>query len=136
LFNALLSTLETGITMLSRIAADALLLTHLVFIAFVLFGGLLVMRWLWLVWLHLPAAVWGVVAEIWHLQCPLTPLENSLRVAAGQAGYSGSFVEHYLIPLIYPAGLTPQIQLWLGGLVLALNLLIYTLLLLRLKRRR
>ncbi len=122
--------------MLLRLAADAVLLTHLLFIAFVLFGGLLLLRWHWLVWLHLPAAVWGVVAEIWHLLCPLTPLENSLREAAGQAGYSGSFVEHYLIPLIYPAGLTPQIQLWLGGLVLALNLLIYTLLLLRLKRRR
>ncbi|TWC34990.1 uncharacterized protein DUF2784 [Pseudomonas sp. SJZ079] len=122
--------------MLLRLAADAVLLTHLLFIAFVLFGGLLVLRWRWLVCFHLPAAAWGVAAELWHLQCPLTPLENSLRQAAGQAGYSGSFVEHYLVPLIYPAGLTPQIQQWLGGFVLALNLLIYALLLLRLKRRR
>ncbi len=122
--------------MLLRLAADAVLLTHLLFIAFVLFGGLLVLRWRWLAWLHLPAAVWGVVAELWHLQCPLTPLENSLRQAAGQAGYSAGFVEHYLIPLIYPAGLTPQIQLWLGGFVLVLNLLIYALILLRCQRRR
>jgi hypothetical protein len=124
--------------MLLRLAADAVLLTHLLFIAFVLFGGLLVLRWRWrwLAWLHLPAALWGVVAELWHLQCPLTPLEIGLRQAAGQAGYSAGFVEHYLIPLIYPAGLTPQIQLWLGGFVLVLNLLIYALILLRCKRRQ
>ena len=69
-----------------------------------------------------------------HLQCPLTPLENSLRQAAGQAGYAGGFIEHYLMPVIYPTGLTPQLQLWLGAVVLLLNGLIYAVVLLRLKR--
>lgn len=122
--------------MIWQLAADAVLSLHLLFIAFVLLGGLLVLRWRCWVWLHVPAAIWGVVVELLHLQCPLTPLENSLRQAAGQAGYGGGFVEHYLIPIIYPAGLTPQIQLWLGAFVLVLNVLIYSVLLLRLKRGR
>ena len=118
------------------LAADAVLLAHLLFIVFVLFGGLLVWRWYRLIWLHLPAALWGVTVEVLHLQCPLTPLENSLRQAAGQAGYAGGFVEHYLLPVIYPAGLTPQAQLWLGAFVLLFNVLIYTRLLLRRKSRQ
>ncbi|WP_296217735.1 DUF2784 domain-containing protein [Pseudomonas sp. UBA2684] len=122
--------------MIWQLAADAVLSLHLLFIVFVLLGGLLVLRWRCWVWLHVPAAIWGVVVELLHLQCPLTPLENSLRQAAGQAGYGGGFVEHYLIPIIYPAGLTPQIQLWLGAFVLVLNVLIYSVLLLRLKRGR
>ncbi|NQD95711.1 DUF2784 domain-containing protein [Pseudomonas sp. CrR25] len=120
--------------MLLRIAADAVLLVHLGFIAFVLLGGMLVLRWRWFAWLHLPAAVWGVVVELLHWQCPLTPLENSLRHAAGQAGYRGGFVEHYLLPIIYPAGLTPLIQLWLGAFVLLLNGLIYGMVWRRLRR--
>jgi len=120
--------------MIFSLAADAVLLVHLLFIAFVLLGGLLVLRWHRLVWLHLPAAVWGVIVESMHLQCPLTPLENSLRQAAGQAGYAGGFIEHYLMPVIYPTGLTPQLQLWLGAVVLLLNGLIYAVVLLRLKR--
>jgi len=122
--------------MIFSLAADAVLLVHLLFIAFVLLGGLLVLRWRWrrLVWLHLPAVVWGVVVESMHWQCPLTPLENSLRQAAGQAGYTGGFIEHYLMPIIYPAGLTPQIQLWLGAVVLLLNGLIYAVVLLRVRR--
>ncbi|MDD0842761.1 DUF2784 domain-containing protein [Pseudomonas sp. Gutcm_11s] len=122
--------------MLLRLAADAVVLVHLLFILFVLGGGLLVLRWPRLALLHLPAAAWGVAVELLHLYCPLTPLENQLRRAAGEAGYAGGFVEHYLIPLIYPAGLTPQIQLWLGALVLVVNLLVYGWLLLRLYRRR
>ena len=122
--------------MLVLLAADAVLLVHLLFIVFVLFGGLLVWRWSRLIWLHLPAALWGVTVEVLHLQCPLTPLENSLRQAAGQAGYAGGFVEHYLVPVIYPAGLTPQVQLWLGAFVLLFNVLIYTRLLLRRKSRQ
>ncbi|MDP3816918.1 DUF2784 domain-containing protein [Pseudomonas sp.] len=120
--------------MIFYLAADAVLLVHLLFIAFVLLGGLLVLRWRRLVWLHLPAVVWGVVVESMRWQCPLTPLENSLRQAAGQAGYAGGFVEHYLMPIIYPAGLTPQIQLWLGAVVLLLNGLIYAVVLLRVRR--
>ena len=111
--------------MLLRLAADALVLLHLVFILFVLGGGLLLLRWPRLAWLHLPAVAWGAVVELCHLLCPLTPWENQLRRAAGQAGYDGGFVEHYLIPLIYPAGLTSQIQLWLGALVLLVNGAVY-----------
>ena len=118
-----------------RLAADALVLLHLLFILFVLAGGLLALRWPRLALLHLPAAAWGAAVELLHLYCPLTPLENRLRQAAGQAGYDGGFVEHYLIPLIYPAGLTPQLQIWLGGGVLLVNGIIYAWLLARLSRR-
>ncbi|WP_296230615.1 DUF2784 domain-containing protein [uncultured Pseudomonas sp.] len=111
--------------MLWRMAADALVLVHLGFILFVLLGGLLLLRWPRLIWLHMPAVAWGIVVECLHLGCPLTPWENQLRRAAGQAGYDGGFIEHYLIPLIYPAGLTPQIQLWLGAIVVLVNLSIY-----------
>ncbi len=87
--------------MFYRIAADAVVSFHLLFILFVLFGGLLVLRWRWLTWLHLPAATWGVLVEVLHLECPLTRWENLFRQAAGQGGYGGGFIEHYLIPLIY-----------------------------------
>ncbi|MAE22444.1 DUF2784 domain-containing protein [Pseudomonas chengduensis] len=111
--------------MLWRMAADALVLVHLGFILFVLLGGLLALRWPRLIWLHLPAVAWGIVVECLHLGCPLTPWENQMRRMAGQAGYEGGFIEHYLIPLIYPAGLTPQIQLWLGAIVVLVNLVVY-----------
>ncbi|WP_457980415.1 DUF2784 domain-containing protein [Ectopseudomonas composti] len=114
-----------------RLAADALVVLHLGFILFVLFGGLLLLRWPRLLWLHLPAVAWGATVEFFHLLCPLTPWENQLRQAAGDAGYEGGFIEHYLIPLIYPAGLTPQIQLWLGGIVLLINATVYAYLLIR-----
>lgn len=109
----------------SAVAADAVVVFHLLFILFALLGGLLVWRWRCLVWLHVPAAMWGVLVELMHWPCPLTPLEQSLRQVAGQAGYRGGFVEHYLLPIIYPAGLTPQIQVVLGLIVLLLNGLIY-----------
>jgi len=108
--------------MFYRIAADGLVSFHLLF---VLFGGLLVLKWRRLIWLHLPAATWGVAVEVFHLECPLTRWENLFRQAAGQGGYGEGFIEHYLIPLIYPAGLTPTIQLGLGALVLLLNLTVY-----------
>lgn len=111
--------------MLYRVAADAVVFLHLVFIVFVVFGGLWVLRWRWVMALHLPAVVWGAVVELFHLYCPLTPLENALRERAGEQGYSGDFVEHYLIPLIYPSGLTPQIQLGLGAVVVLINLGVY-----------
>jgi hypothetical protein len=107
--------------MLYRIAADAVVFLHLLFIVFVVIGGLLVVRWRWLIALHLPAVTWGAVVEFFHLYCPLTPLENSLRMQAGEQGYSGDFIEHYLIPLIYPAGLTAQTQLVLGAVVVVVN---------------
>ncbi|MCJ1887758.1 DUF2784 domain-containing protein [Pseudomonas sp. LA21] len=114
--------------MLARLAADAVVLLHLGFILFVLLGGLLVLRWPRLAWLHLPAAAWGMAVEFLHLYCPLTPLENHFRQAAGDLGYDGGFIEHYLIPLIYPAGLTEAIQIGLGLVVLAINLPPYLLL--------
>lgn len=107
------------------LAADAVVVVHLLFIVFALLGGLLVWRWPWLVVLHLPAAAWGVLVELMRRPCPLTPLEQRLRMAAGEAGYSGGFIEHYVLPILYPAGLTPQIQIALGLFVLGLNLLIY-----------
>ena len=111
--------------MLYRFAADAVLLFHLTFILFALFGGLLALKWRWAPALHLPAAGWGIFIELSGRICPLTPLENSLRQQAGQVGYKGGFVEHYLLPLIYPAGLTRDVQLVLAGVVLLLNLAIY-----------
>ncbi|EGH24366.1 MULTISPECIES: DUF2784 domain-containing protein [Pseudomonas syringae group genomosp. 2] len=117
--------------MFYRVAADAVVAFHLLFIVFVLFGGLLVVSRPWLALLHVPAAAWGAAVEFLHLYCPLTPLENTLRRTAGEQGYDGGFVEHYLIPLIYPAGLTPGIQLWLGGIVLLVNVSVYGLLLMR-----
>ncbi|NMZ42259.1 DUF2784 domain-containing protein [Pseudomonas proteolytica] len=112
--------------MLLRIAADSLVLFHLCFILFVLFGGLLALRWRRVIWLHLPAAAWGMAVEFFHLPCPLTRWENLLRHLAGQEGYGADFIEHYIIALIYPAGLTPQIQLGLGALVLVINIAVYT----------
>lgn len=111
--------------MLYRIAADGLVLFHLAFILFVLFGGLLVLKWRPLIWLHLPAALWGVCVEVLHLPCPLTAWENFTRRAAGHTGYGGGFIDHYVWPVIYPAGLTSGIQWVLGAVVLGINLLIY-----------
>ncbi|MBT1261323.1 DUF2784 domain-containing protein [Pseudomonas sp. VS40] len=111
--------------MLYRLAADSLVLFHLSFILFVLFGGLLALKWRPVIWLHLPAAAWGVAVEVFHLPCPLTRWENLFRHLAGQDGYGGGFIEHYIHTLIYPAGLTPQIQLGLGALVLVINIAVY-----------
>lgn len=122
------------VSMFYRLAADAVVFAHLLFILFVLCGGLLVLRWRRLAWLHLPAVAWGMAVEFFHLYCPLTPLENHLRQAAGESGYGGGFIEHYLLALIYPSGLTPSIQLVLGTLVLGLNLAVYLGLVLRRSR--
>lgn len=113
--------------MLQRLLADALVALHLGFVAFVLGGGLLVWRWPRVAWLHLPAVVWAVWIECTAGICPLTPLENALRRAGGEAGYAGSFVEQYLVPLLYPPGLTPALQIGLGAFVLTLNGVLYAL---------
>jgi hypothetical protein len=107
------------------LAADALVLLHLAFILFALLGGLLVHRWPRVAWLHVPAVAWGALIEFNHWICPLTPLEQRLRLAAGEGGYRGGFVEHYLLPLIYPDGLTPEVQIALGLSVLGVNVLVY-----------
>lgn len=111
--------------MIYRLGADALVTFHLLFIVFVLFGGLLALKWRPLMWLHLPAAAWGVAVEVFHLTCPLTQWENLLRHKAGMGGYDGGFIEHYVLPVIYPAGLTPEIQLGLGSVVLLVNVMVY-----------
>ena len=112
--------------------ADLVLLVHFAFILFVVLGGFLVMRWPWLAWLHLPAALWGALIEFAGWICPLTPLEVSLRRAGGEAGYAGGFIERYLTPTIYPEGLTRSVQVALGLVVVVINVLVY----LRLARRR
>lgn len=122
--------------MLYRLAADAVLLVHLGFIGFVLFGGLLVAWRRAAAWVHLPAAVWGAYVELAGRACPLTALENLWRDQAGLAGYSGGFVEHYLLPLLYPLGLTRPIQYGLAAVVVGLNLLVYGWVVWRWRRRR
>ena len=109
-----------------RLLADATVAFHLVFIAFVVVGGFLVLRRPWVAWLHLPAVAWVAWLEFTGAICPLTPLENTLRTRAGEAGYAGGFIDHYLMPVIYPVGLTPQIQTMLGIAVLVLNVIVYS----------
>ncbi|WP_405232838.1 DUF2784 domain-containing protein [Lentisalinibacter salinarum] len=111
--------------MAANLAADAVLLLHAAFIVFVVAGGLIALRWPLAAAVHLPCAVWGAAIEFTGGICPLTPLEQRLRAAAGEAGYSGGFIEHYVVPLIYPAGLTPTVQLVLGSAVILVNLAVY-----------
>jgi uncharacterized membrane protein YhhN len=105
--------------------ADLVLVAHFAFVLFVVLGGLLVLRWPRLAYVHVPVAIYGALIELVGWICPLTPLENSLRAQAGEAGYQGSFVEHYILPVLYPSALTRGVQVGLGLLVLALNLAIY-----------
>lgn len=121
--------------MLYRLLADLVLVVHLIFIAFVVAGGFAAVRWPRLAWAHVPCFVWGALIEFAGWICPLTPLEVRLRIASGQAGYSGGFIERYLLPIIYPGALNREIQIWLGLSVLALNAVAYAWLLRRLRRR-
>lgn len=121
--------------MLAGLAADALVVVHLAFIVFVVLGGLLVLRWPHAVWVHLPAMAWGAWVELAGWPCPLTPLEQALRERAGEGAYSGGFVEHYLLPLLYPEGWTPQLGVVLGLAVLAVNGLVYGVVMWRRRRR-
>lgn len=108
-----------------RLAADVVLIAHFAFVLFVVLGGLLVLRWPRVAWIHVPIAIYGAVIEFVGFICPLTPLENALRERGGEAGYSGGFVEHYITATIYPSGLTRRIQLVLGIGVLVLNAVVY-----------
>ena len=108
-----------------RLLADTVVALHLAFILFVVGGGLLVLWRRWWAVLHLPAVAWGAWTEFTGTLCPLTPWEQALRRQAGEAGYAGGFVEHYIVPLIYPATLTPRLQLALGAFVLLLNAAVY-----------
>ncbi|MFO1413805.1 MAG: DUF2784 domain-containing protein [Burkholderiales bacterium] len=110
-----------------RIAADAVVALHLAFIVFAVAGGFLVLRDRRVAFLHLPAVAWVVWLEFTGALCPLTPLENALRRAAGESGYPGGFIEHYLLPVIYPAGLTADVQVLLGAGALAVNVAVYAL---------
>ncbi|MDX1554866.1 MAG: DUF2784 domain-containing protein [Xanthomonadales bacterium] len=109
-----------------KLAADLLVLIHFGFIIFVVMGGLLVFRWPKVAWAHIPAVAWGAWIELSHGVCPLTPLEQSLRNKAGTDSYDGSFIDHYIIPLIYPPGFDPQTATLLGLSVLSLNLVVYS----------
>ena len=108
-----------------RLLADLLVGMHFLFIVFVVAGGFLAWRWRRAAWVHLPVAAWGALIEFAGWVCPLTPLENQFRRAAGESGYAGGFIEHYLIPVIYPGGLTRDIQIGLGIAVIAVNLAAY-----------
>lgn len=119
-----------------RVLADAVLVFHLAFVLFVVLGGLLVLRWPKLMWVHLPAAVWGVLIEFAGWICPLTPLEKSLRRLGGEAGYEGGFIEHYVVAVLYPRGLTRGVQLGLGLAVLVITVAVYWRLLSRWRRGR
>jgi hypothetical protein len=105
--------------------ADAVLLLHFGFILFVALGGLLVLRWRRVAWIHIPCAIWGVAIEFGGWICPLTPLENWLRRLAGEATYQGDFIARYLTPVIYPEGLSREVQIGLGLAALVVNLAIY-----------
>ena len=111
--------------MLNNFLADIIVFVHLLFILFVTLGGLLVLKWKWVVYLHIPAAIWGALIEFMGWICPLTPFENHMRRLGGESGYSGDFVEQYIIPLVYPSGLTREIQIMLGIAVIVINMAVY-----------
>jgi len=122
--------------MLDRFLADFVVVFHVLFIAFAILGGLLVLRWRRVMWLHLPAVAWAVLVEVMSWPCPLTPLENHFRRRGGEAGYRESFVEHYVMPVLYPAGLTDEVQILIGGFVFAVNVAVYAVVVRRWIRRR
>jgi hypothetical protein len=120
---------------LAHLLADAVVLLHLGFILFVACGGFLALRWPKAAWVHVPAAVWGALVELAGWVCPLTPLENRLRLAAGGDAYADGFIDRYIVPVVYPAGLDRELQVALGLAVIVGNLAVYGWLLLRSRRR-
>lgn len=119
---------------MSAALADVVVVFHLAFVLFVVFGGLLALKWPRVAWAHVPAAAWGVAVELFGWNCPLTPLENELRLRAGRAGYEGDFIGRYVLPVMYPDGLTRETQLVLGAAALILNAGIYSIVLRRRRR--
>ena len=111
--------------MFVAVLADAVLVLHLLFIGLVVFGGFLCWRWPWVAWLHAPALAWGIWIEASGGLCPLTPLEQALRTAAGEAGYRGGFIEHYLVRAIYPEGLTTAVRWGIVVFVSVVNVVAY-----------
>lgn len=118
------------------VLADLVVLGHLLFVAFAVAGGLLALRWRWMPLLHLPALAWAAMVEIEGWICPLTPLENRFRALAGEGGYRGDFIEHYVLPALYPAGLTRGVQVALAGGLIAVNAMAYGVVLWRRGRGR
>jgi hypothetical protein len=116
--------------------ADAVMLVHFAFVLFVVFGSLLVLRWPWVVWLQAPALIWGLIVETAGLGCPLTPLENRLRLLGGESGYTEGFISHWLLMVLYPDFLTRSLQIVLGTSLLALNGCLYGWILARHRNRR
>lgn len=120
----------------SQLAADGVVVLHVLFIVFAVLGGFAVLRWPKLIWLHLPCAGWAAAVELMGWYCPLTPLENLLRRAADEGAYVGGFIEHYVMPILYPPGLTRDTQVLLGSIVVVLNLIAYALVVTRHRRAR
>ena len=114
--------------------ADAIVALHFAFVLFVVLGASLVLRWPRVAWFHVPAVIWGALVEFTGWICPLTPLENRLRRSAGETGYQGDFIAHYVLPVLYPNGITRRDQLVLGGVALTINIAIYAVVLARLRR--
>lgn len=119
-----------------RLLADLVVLIHFGFILFVVLGGLLVVRWPKLIWAHLPAALWGAIVELTGWICPLTPLESRLRILGGGREIADSFIAHYLLPVIYPQGLTRTVQILLGLSVVLINAAVYAFIYRRHRRLR
>ncbi len=119
-----------------RLAADTMLTAHLLYIVFVVAGGLIALRARWILWLHVPAVLWAIYVQYFGQMCPLTAWENGFRTLAGEAGYEGGFIEHYLVPIIYPPGLTLPIHLVLGTAVVLVNAAVYAWILLRARAAR
>ena len=120
--------------MIARLLADMVLLLHVAFILFALSGGLIILWKRWVVWIHLPVLLWASVVNLAGWTCPLTPLENALRALAGQAGYEGGFVEHYVVPLVYPDVMSRDLEMVSGLAVLACNVLTYAFVIHRIRR--
>lgn len=116
---------HTGRIMLYAMLADAVVVLHVLFVLFVLTGGLLALKWRWTIWLHVPAAAWGAIVEFSGWVCPLTPLEQWLRMQAGRPSYEQDFVARHLLPLLYPADLTRKEQVVLGSVVVLVNGAVY-----------
>jgi len=121
--------------MIAGLAADIILLVHLGFIVFVALGGFLVIKWHNIAFLHIPCALWGVLIAFGGWICPLTPLEMYFRQLAGQAGYNGGFIDHYVMPIVYPVDLTRRMQIAFGVTLIAVNLLVYARVLVNRTRR-
>lgn len=113
------------------VLADLVVILHFSFVLFVIGGGLLVFKWRWVMWVHLPAALWGTLVEFNGWICPLTPLEVWLRVAGGESGYESGFIDHYVVPLLYPSHLTRELQILLGMAVIIINITMYSALFLK-----